>query len=222
MLLVAAAVWLGWLTARMIFPENFIFTTRRSGTHRISSTKFFLLDPERHALAALFWSSVHPVAEMAANRRARCPFRNRRWAWCWRATYLTKISNAPLLAVSAAIVLVHIWQLKKSNKLRAAFPSLVALALCASLPIVAWLAWCKYNFGDFTGTAAKVHFSAGRTNPSPNGWSHPIFTPRGLWTFVSDLLATFLARRNDVASAAADPCRWLTFFMRFHPFFWSR
>ncbi|MEI9961170.1 MAG: hypothetical protein WDM76_08625 [Limisphaerales bacterium] len=96
-----------------------------------------------------------------------------------------------MLAVSAAAVLLHVWQLKKSNKLRAAFPSLVALALCASLPIVAWLAWCKYNFGDFTGTAAKVHFLGWTHKSFAEWWSHPIFTPRGLWTFVSDLLATF-------------------------------
>jgi hypothetical protein len=107
------------------------------------------------------------------------------------ATYLAKISNAPLLAASAAIVLWQIWRWKKAGKLRASFPALASPFFCAALPIAAWLAWCKYNFGDLTGTAAKVQF-LGWTHKSFTEWlAHPIFTPHGLWTFISGLLATF-------------------------------
>jgi hypothetical protein len=125
------------------------------------------------------------------------------------ATYLTKISNLPLLAVSGAVVLFKISRLAKAGKLRAAFPALAALALCAGLPIGGWLAWTKCHFGDFTGTAAKIQFLGWTHKSFGEWWHHPIFTPHGLWTFVSGLLATFwqgefLWHRQPLASPVVD------------------
>jgi len=65
------------------------------------------------------------------------------------------------------------------------------LLLCAGLPMIAWLAWCKHTFGDFTGTAAKIHRLGWTYKPFGEWWHHPIFTPRGLWVFISGLLASF-------------------------------
>jgi hypothetical protein len=125
------------------------------------------------------------------------------------ATFLTKISNLPLLAVAGLVVLFKIGCLARSGKLRAAGPSLAALALCAGLPMIAWLAWCKHTFGDFTGTASKIQFLGWTHKPFNEWWQHPIFTPRGLWTFVSGLMATFwqgefLWHRQPLASPVVD------------------
>jgi hypothetical protein len=106
-------------------------------------------------------------------------------------TYLTKISNLPLLAVSGAVVLFKISRLAKAGKLHATFPAIAVLALCAELPIGGWLAWTKCHFGDFTGTAAKIQFLGWTHKSFGEWWHHPIFTPHGLWTFLSTLLATF-------------------------------
>jgi hypothetical protein len=57
--------------------------------------------------------------------------------------------------------------------------------------MMAWLAWCKINFGDFTGTAVKMHLLTWTLKPFGEWWGHPIFTLHGFWTFVSGLLATF-------------------------------
>jgi hypothetical protein len=125
------------------------------------------------------------------------------------ATYLTKISNLPLLALSGAVVLFKISILAKAGKLRASFPALAALALCAGLPIGGWLAWTKCQFGDFTGTAAKIQFLGWTHKSFGEWWQHPIFTPHGLWTFVSGLMATFwqgefLWHRQPLASPVVD------------------
>jgi hypothetical protein len=125
------------------------------------------------------------------------------------ATYLSKISNLPLLAVSGVVVLFKISRLARAGKLRAAFPALAALALCAGLPIGGWLAWTKCHFGDFTGAAAKIQFLGWTHKPFGEWWHHPIFTPHGLWTFVSGLLATFwqgefLWHRQPLASPVVD------------------
>jgi preprotein translocase subunit SecE len=107
------------------------------------------------------------------------------------ATFLTKINSLPLLAVSAVFVLLTTWHLIKMGKIRAALPALAALMLCAVLPMAAWLGWCKYHFGDFTGTAVKIQFLGWTHKPFSEWWQHPIFTPHGFWTFLSRLLASF-------------------------------
>jgi hypothetical protein len=114
-----------------------------------------------------------------------------------------------LLAVSGLVVLFKIWARAKAGKLRASGPALAALALCAGLPMIAWLAWCKHTFGDFTGSAAKIQFLGWTQKPFGEWWHHPIFTPHGLWTFVSGLLATFwqgefLWHRQPLASPVVD------------------
>jgi hypothetical protein len=57
--------------------------------------------------------------------------------------------------------------------------------------MIAFLAWCKFNFGDFTGTAAKIQFLGWTHKPLAEWWHHPIFTPHGFWIFIHDLLSTF-------------------------------
>jgi len=93
--------------------------------------------------------------------------------------------------VAALAVLWKIFRLAKTKKLRAAMPSLALLYFCATLPMAAWAAWCRVLFGDFTGSAAKVHFLGWTLKPFAGWCHHPIFTPHGAWTFVSGLLATF-------------------------------
>ena len=107
------------------------------------------------------------------------------------ATFLTKISSLPLLAVSALVILSKTAQLIRAGKFQAALPSLTALALCAALPMAGWIAWCKHAFGDFTGTAAKIQFLGWTHKPFTDWWHHPIFTPHGLWIFLPKLIASF-------------------------------
>ena len=70
-------------------------------------------------------------------------------------------------------------------------PALVALAFCAATPIVAWLVWMKTHFGDFTGATSKAQLLGWTTKPFSDWWSHPIFTASGMWTFLSELIASF-------------------------------
>jgi hypothetical protein len=107
------------------------------------------------------------------------------------AAYLAKISNLPLLAVALAAMLFKTWQLRQAGKLRAASPSLLAFILCAGLPIAGWVARTRHFFGDLTGSTAKIQMLGWTLKPFSQWWPHPIFTPHGLWKFVSGLLATF-------------------------------
>ncbi len=187
---VGALVWLGYVAARLVFPERELL---RLGVPAllafIPQSAFYSI--QNDALSPLTFG----VAFICLVKLLRADIPGVRLGTftglALAAVFLTKISNLPLLAVSGAVVLFKISCLAKADKLRAAFPALAALALCAGLPIGGWLAWTKCHFGDFSGTASKIQFLGWTHKSFGEWWHHPIFTPHGLWTFVSGLMATF-------------------------------
>lgn len=189
-LFVAAMVWLGHLAARMIFPGRIFL---RLGVPAllafIPQTAFYSI--QNDVLSPLCFGAAFILtvkflrAETPGLRLGTVA------GLALAATFLTKISNLPLLAVSAAAILFKVRQLSKAGKLRGAMPSLVSLALCAALPMAGWMAWCKCVFGNFTGSAAKIKMLDWTVKPFAEWRHHPIFTPHGFWIFIHDLLATF-------------------------------
>lgn len=105
-------------------------------------------------------------------------------------TYLTKLSNLPLI-VSALVVIVAKLVAIVRRSPRAALIALAALLLCAAVPICSWMVWLKLQFGDVTGSTAKIAFLDWTRKPFFQWWQHPIFSAQGLWVFWSDLIATF-------------------------------
>ncbi len=187
---VMALVWLGYLTARVLFPENLFL---RIGVPALLAampqTAFYSISND--VLSPLCFG----VSFILLTRWLQADMPGVRLGifvgLALAATDLAKISNLPLLAVSAGAVLFKSWRLAWAGKLRAALPMLATLFFCAALPMAAWAVWCKYNFGDFTGAGATAHFFGLERKPFSEWWRHPIFTPPGLWTFVSGLTATF-------------------------------
>lgn len=190
LILIATLVWLGYAAARLIFPENQLV---RLGVPALIAflpqSAFYGI--QNDALAPLTFGAAFIL--LVKFSRAEIPGVRLGAAagLALAATFLTKISNLPLLAVSALFVLWKLLQLARAGKLRASWPAVLSLMLCAAIPIVGWLAWCKYNFGDFTGSATKIAFLGWTHKPFAEWWHHPIFTPSGFWTFISGLLATF-------------------------------
>jgi hypothetical protein len=189
-LFVAALVWLGHLAARTVFPENLFL---RIGIPAllafIPQTAFYSI--QNDVLSPLCFGAAFIL--LVKFLRAATPGIGMGAATglALAATFLAKLTNLPLLAVSAMVVLLKIWHLARAGKLRLAAPAVLAMALCAGLPMIAWLAWCKHAFGDFTGTAAKIQFLGWTHKPFAAWWHHPIFTLNGGWTFLSQLTATF-------------------------------
>jgi hypothetical protein len=56
---------------------------------------------------------------------------------------------------------------------------------------MAWIIWCKIHFGDATGSAVKTHFLGWTIKPIGQWWHHPIFSPHGLWIYLSGQMGTF-------------------------------
>jgi hypothetical protein len=187
---VSALVWLGYVATRLVFPgEKFLQLGVPAMLAFLPQTAFYSIQndvPSPVCFGVVFILLIKlDRMEMPGIRLGIAT------GLAMAATFLTKISNLPLLVVAAFFILLKVRRLARAGKLRAAFPALLALALCAALPMASWLAWCKYNFGDFTGTAAKIQYLGWTHKPFIEWWLHPIFTPHGFWTFISTLIATF-------------------------------
>ncbi len=107
------------------------------------------------------------------------------------ATYLTKVSNAPLLAIACFTLALRLFSMIRSGNLRRALPALGILIVCVVVPVGAWRIWMQHAFGDATGSAAHIQLSGWTRKPFTEWWHHPIFTWRGGSTFVSELIASF-------------------------------
>ena len=164
MLLAAALAWLGNLAARTIFPKNYFL---RLGVPAllafIPQTTFYSI--ENDVLSPLCFGA----AFICLVRLLRADVPDVRLVTMaglmLAATYLAKISNLPLLVVSAVAVLCKIWRLAKAGKLRPSLPALALVVLSAGLPISAWRVWTKYNFGDCTGSGLKMQLLGWSYNP---------------------------------------------------------
>ena len=106
------------------------------------------------------------------------------------ATYLTKLSNLPLVVVALVAIAAELAPAIR-QKTETTHVTVAALVLCAVIPIGSWIAWTKYQFGDLSGSAAKITLLGWTHKPFVDWWHHPIFTLRGLWIFWCDLIASF-------------------------------
>jgi len=106
------------------------------------------------------------------------------------AAYLTKLSNLPLIAVGLIAIVGNLgWHIRQFS--RATFIAFAALVICSVIPIGSWMFWTKHQFGDLTGSTAKIALLGWTQKPFADWWQHPIFTPHGLWVFWSSLITSF-------------------------------
>src|SRR4030095_6890007 len=106
------------------------------------------------------------------------------------ATYLTKLSNLRLLTV-AMIAVVAKWLQMVRQQARAATLALILTIVCAGVPIGGWMLWSKFHFGDVAGSTTAIALLTWHPKPLADWWHHPIFSPQGLWTFWSEVIARF-------------------------------
>ena len=203
MLLVAALVWLGYVAARMIFPEQGFL---RLGVPTLLAffpqTQFYSI--QNDVLSPLCFGAAYICLVQWWRAERSTIGLGSLTGLTLAATYLTKISNLPLVLLAAVVVLLKLWHGRRAGRLRAGWLPLAGLALCALLPMIGWLAWTKHAFGDFTGSTAKIEILGWTPKPFSEWWHHPLFTPHGLWIFLSGTLATlwqgeFLWHREPLA-----------------------
>jgi hypothetical protein len=107
------------------------------------------------------------------------------------ATFLTKMTNVPLLVVSIVALAGFAGRRARDGKLRPALPAFSVLGACAALPALGWIAWCQSHFGDLTGSRPKALHLGWTPKPFLEWFHHPIFTFQGAWIFLSSFLSEF-------------------------------
>jgi hypothetical protein len=107
------------------------------------------------------------------------------------ATCLVKISNLPLLAVGLAAAAFRAWRIHPAIAPARPTGALLLLGLCAVVPVLGLFAWNLHVFGDLTGAADKIAALGWTRKPFGQWWSHPLFSIGGLYSFWSELTASF-------------------------------
>jgi hypothetical protein len=208
-ILISGLVWLAYATARLLFPANVLAetTSALSRSHALTPSHSFLRLGTPAILAFMPQSAFYSIGNDMMSAvcfgitfyfliqwlRAGNPSAGLGIALglAFAATYLSKTTNLPLLAITTGAVLFKSWQDIRRGKSRETARALGAFLCCAELPVIAWIAWCKAHFGDITGSAVKTHFLGWTIKPFAQWWHHPIFSPQGLWTYLSGQMGTF-------------------------------
>ncbi len=189
-LTIAALVWLGWFAARLVFPEQiFPRIAVPALLTFMPQTIFYSVNNDTFS-PLCFGAAFVCLLKFLRDETPSLPLAIAT-GLALASTFLSKTSNLPLLAISGLFIAWKIWGLFKAGKLPAALLATSSLLLSAGLPIVAWMIWCKISSGSFMGSSGIAQQLGWTTKPFSQWWQHPIFTPHGLWIFLSGNLATF-------------------------------
>ncbi len=204
----SALVWLSFLAAREFFPQQeWIALCVPVLVAFIPQDMFYGIENDN--LSPLLFGAVFIClirwwrAEVLSPLLAVC------LGLTMSATYLTKLSNAPLLGVALCVALLKVFSAVRSGNLGRMLTPLGIFVACAIIPVGAWMIWMQHAFGDAIGSSTHIALSGWTQKPFEAWWHHPIFTWQGAWSFLSKLLASFwrgefIWQGNRLASAAAD------------------
>jgi hypothetical protein len=187
--LISVVVWLGYVTARMIAPNRVDL--------RIGVPLLLAFIPQ-NVFYAMNNDVLSPVCFGALFLCVLQWLRTNRPTFVLgaltglaiAATYLTKLSNLPLIGVASAAIIAKLCSVVR-QKPRATLTAFVTLVVSAAIPIGSWIIWTRYQLGDLTGSTAKIALLGWTRKPFATWWDHPIFTLRGFWIFWEDLVASF-------------------------------
>ena len=202
--IVCLLVRFGWFTAKQVFPDR-IFP-------RIGVPAFIAFMPQS-AFYSIENDVLSPLCFGIAFFGLLRLFETEKPGWrlgaliglALAATFLTKMTNVPLLAVAIVALAWFAWRLGRDGELRPALPALSVLTACAALPALAWISWCRENFGDLTGSKPKAMHLGWTTKPF-SGLVSPsdFYTTWHMAVFIR-IYPAILAGRNNVAQAATMP-----------------
>lgn len=188
--IICILVWLGWFAAKQVFPDR-IFP-------RIAVPAIIACMPQS-AFYSIENDVLSPLCFGAAFACILRFLQSEPPGWrlgaitglALAATFLTKMTNVPLLAACMLAIAMYIWHWGRKGSLRQALPGLLALSICAALPALVWMGWCLRNYGDLTGSQPKVEALTWLPKPFPEWFHHPVFSLQGAWTFWSYFVSAF-------------------------------
>ena len=201
--LMAIVVWLGYVAARIIAPERLELCIGVPLLLAfIPQNVFYAMNND--VLSPLCFGALFLCVLQWLRTNAPSFLLGALTGLAVAATCLTKLSSFPLVAVALAVIVAKSIAIILRTP-PAGLIALAALVSCAAIPVGTWVLWTKFQFGDFTGSTAKIGLLGWTRKPFDGWWQHPIFTPRGVWIFWSDLIASFW---HGEVRWHAQPLRW--------------
>jgi hypothetical protein len=213
-ILAAALVWIGFYVARAAFPERPLVVLGVPALLAFFPQDTFysiqsdVLSPIVFGLAflgVLKWlrSDSPPISLAILTGLALA------------AAGLVKGANWPLVLVAMLALLVHSVRVAHAGKAKQAFVASTVLALCVALPLGSWLARNALVVGSLTGTAEKTRMLGWTRQPLVDWWRHPLFTPKGVAEFWTELMASFWRGEiawygRRIASPVMDVFYWVS------------
>jgi len=186
----AAMVWVGYVAAKLVFPDReFMHLSVPLLLAIWPQTTFYSIQSDSFSS---LWFGIAFVGLIKLLQTERPPLS---LAFCTglalAATCLVKTPNLALFLVVGLTCIFKIRDVRHGKQLDKALATLALLLVSAAVPVALWFAWNVHTFGDLTGTASKIDFLGWTRKPISNWWPHPIFTLNGLKEFWPELIASF-------------------------------
>lgn len=187
-LIMIVLVWLGYAASRLVFPDNlFLRVAVPALLVFMPQTTFYSITND--TLSPVCFGATFVCLVKWLRAEIPSPLLGAATGLAFAGTYLAKATNIPLLLVAALVLVLH--AVRTSRHLSASLPASFVYLACAAPPIVAWAFWCKFHYGNFTGSKIATEFWGWTVKPFADWWHHPIFSPHGLWTYLSGQMVTF-------------------------------
>jgi hypothetical protein len=189
-LLAGALVWIGFVAARLVCPDRLLL---RVGIPALLAffpqDTFYSIQSDVLSPVVFGLAFIGVVKWLQTDRPTMglALFAGLTLA----AAGLVKGANWPLVVVATAALLFHSVRLARTGKLSGKLPATALLMMCVVLPLGGWLMRNVYLLGDITGSAKKAVALGWTRKPVTEWLPHPILTPRGLWEFWSETMASF-------------------------------
>lgn len=187
---VLALIWLAYVIARSVFPANlFLRMATPALIAFMPQTAFYsinndILSPVCFGIA--FVCLIRLIQTETPSIQLGFAL-----GIALAATLMAKMTNLPLVVVAAIVIAIKFWQLIRAGKFRTVVCFLATAFVSAALPILTWCIWTNHFFGDLTGSRQKIEHLGWTVKPFADWWHHSIFSPHGVWTYLSGQLTTF-------------------------------
>jgi hypothetical protein len=187
-LLVISLIWLGYAVSRLVFPENpFLRLAVPALLVFMPQTAFYSITND--VLSPVCFGATFLCLLQYVRAQTPSLLLGAMTGLAFAATYFTKATNLPLLAVVAIILVFHAASTVRRS--RGSLPAFIVFLACAGPPVFGWACWCKIHYGDCTGSKIPTDFWGWTLKPFADWGRHPIFSPDGLWKYLSGQLVTF-------------------------------
>jgi len=208
----AAFVWISWLFSRRVFVSDY--------RPRIALTLLVAFIPQDifYAITSDVLSPLVFAASFLMLFEIYLGEKSRVYHFCAgllvALTFLTKASNIAILPLAIIVILVKIKQAVSQKRIKQYLPALLVFILAAVLPVAYWLGRNYFLYGDIVGSLASERLRTWTRKPFGEFFNHPIFTPSGLFYFLTETTkrfwrGEFVWKLKEMSLSVMDLIYWL-------------